>query len=132
MLARDAVMNTSEVFHEGWLLTYALKKGYINNGNLNNSDVLRQLRAFPYAVQAVLDTVDEVDTSPLTSAIRVIYKEKWSLLSGLHREVMHSQFYVSEQFVHNTGASEVLYANLFSSGVHPGPTVGPMSCTHRG
>mmetsp|Transcript_36597 Transcript_36597/g.67067 ORF Transcript_36597/g.67067 Transcript_36597/m.67067 type:complete len:253 (+) Transcript_36597:59-817(+) len=94
---RDAVLNTSELFHEGWLLTYALKKGYINQGNLSDSGSVRQVR------EAILDTVDEVDTSPITSSLRVIYKEKWGLLQG---------------------ASEVLYSNLSSAGVQPGPTVG--------
>lgn len=64
---KDAVENTTALLHEGWILAYALKQGHVTDANLQNNTEVWRVR------EAILQTCQAVDTSPIQKAIKVAF-----------------------------------------------------------
>lgn len=60
---KDCVEITCGLLHEGWLLAYAVKAGYLTQQTLASKVDLWRLR------EAIIQTCDEVDTSPIRKAV---------------------------------------------------------------
>lgn len=70
LTVKDCVDNTSELLHEGWLLAYAVKAGFITQ------DVLADRADLWRVSEAIIKTCDEADTSPLTKALKSMFGNK--------------------------------------------------------
>lgn len=60
---KEAVEDSTLLLHEGWLLAYAMKKGYITNETVKDKNELWRIR------EAILFASDQIDTSPISKAL---------------------------------------------------------------